>query len=61
MSKIRSIVATQSSVGEPERRGDETVTAARLTSPTFRRPQTSRFVPFDPIMERPFLSAARRS
>ena len=36
MSKIRSIVAAQSSVGEPEHRGDERSEAARSGgSPTF--------------------------
>ena len=57
MSKIRSIVAAQSSVGEPEHRGDERSEAARSGgSPTFE-PDV---VPVVPDSEVPARHARRR-
>ena len=57
MSKIRSIVAAQSSVGEPEHRGDERSEAARSGgSPTFE-PDV---VPVVPDSEVPARNARRR-
>jgi len=57
MSKIRSMVATQSSVGEPERRGDERSEAARSGgSSTLERA----IAPVPPDPEVPACHARRR-
>ena len=57
MSKIRSMVATQSSVGEPERRGDERSEAARSGgSSTLERA----IAPVPPDPEVPVRHARRR-
>jgi transposase len=57
MSKIRSMLTTQSSVGEPERRGDERSEAARSGgSPTLERDD----VPVLPDSEVPARHARRR-
>ena len=57
MSKIRSIVATQSRVGEPERRGDERSEAARSGGSPTREPDV---VPVVPDSEVPARHARRR-
>ena len=57
MSKIRSMVATQSSAGEPERRGDERSEAARSGGSSTREPDV---VPVVPDSEVPARHARRR-
>jgi transposase len=57
MSKIRSIVATQSSVGEPERRGDERSEAARSGGSPTLEPDVA---PVIPDSEVPARHARRR-
>ena len=57
MSKIRSMVATQSSVGEPERRGDERSEAARSGGSSTLEPDA---VPVAPDSEVPARHARRR-
>jgi transposase len=57
MSKIRSIVVTQSRVGEPERRGDERSEAARSGGSLTREPDG---VPDVPDSEVPARHARRR-
>ena len=57
MSKIRSIVAAQSSVGEPEHRGDERSEAARSGGSPTLEPDV---VPVVPDSEVPARHARRR-
>jgi transposase len=57
MSKIRSMLATQSSVGEPERRGDERSEAARSGGASTLEPAA---VPVPPDSEVPARHARRR-
>ena len=57
MSKIRSMVATQSSAGEPERRGDERSEAARSGGSPALEPDV---VPVVPDSEVPARHARRR-
>ena len=57
MSKIRSMEATQSRVGEPERRGDEQSEAARSGGSPIREPDV---VPVVPDSEVPARHARRR-
>ena len=57
MSKIRSIVATQSSAGEPERRGDERSEAARSGGSPTLEPDV---VPVVPDSEVPARHVRRR-
>src|SRR6266705_2528533 len=57
MSKIRSVLATQSSVEEPERRGDERSEAARSGGSSAREPAA---VPVPPDSEVPARPARRR-
>jgi transposase len=57
MSKIRSMLATQSSVGEPERRGDERSEAARSGGSPTLEPDA---VPAPPDSEVPARQSRRR-